>query len=144
MAGERRKKAAVVGVESASTTEYDAIQTLQHRAVAPETFAGDAFQPISVDAPWGALPGDRQSQASRPATIGAGEHGEILVCRSGRLRKHMAEVTGPSKTGVRRQAITVASERVPVNQDVSRARPLARRDFNTLRPFRVAILARKP
>lgn len=56
----------------------------------------------------------------------------------------MTEVTGPSEAGVRRQTITVPRGKVPANQDVSRARPLARRDFNTLRPFRVDILARKP
>lgn len=144
MAGERRKKAAVVGVRGASTTKYHAIQPPQRRAVASETFACDAFQPITVDAPWRALLGNRQAQASRPPPIAAGQHGEVLVRRLGRLREDITEVTGPSKASIRRQTIAVARGTVPVNQDVSRARPLARRAFNTLRPFRVAILARKP
>lgn len=101
-----------------------------------EQFARDAFKSVSLHRMSSDLAGNSQTQARFDGAVCTTKHGEVTVCAALRCGEHRAEIVLFDKARVAREAAIAYGQ--------SRARPLARRAFNTLRPFLVAMRARNP
>jgi hypothetical protein len=102
---------------------------------------GEALQEIPVGGSPNPLSGNGKPQASNIGTVGSGEQRKVSVGNAARILEDAPVMLR------REQALPTAEGRSRQRfrrYGVRRARPLARRDWMTLRPLRVAIRARKP
>lgn len=118
---------------------HDHIKAFDQPPVQPERLAHVAFDPVTVDRPFGHLAGNRNAQPGDRA----------LPDRRGRKpRIAMTQARAQHRRELRRapQPLRLRQREAGAHppQALRRARPLARRALNIARPLRVLMRARKP
>jgi hypothetical protein len=139
------KQPSIRGLDSLNPAEDDDVQRSESLTMDTKTLPYQTLKTIAVDCATSAFPGDRKAQTSAPKIIGARQNRETGICGFYRKRKHPTIFRRAIETGRPWKTSPAASlEKAVCDQGVSRLRPLARRALRTLRPFKVADLARNP
>ena len=110
-----------------------------------EDFPDEPLEAIPAYRAARALTSDGESEAGPLASVRAHEYDEEGIGVLDRAREDSLEIGGTQEAGALRQRPPPGpNAKCGKDQGIRRARPFARRDCRTFRPFRVAIRARKP
>jgi hypothetical protein len=134
----------ILGIYSAMSRDNHQIESGEHPLVLSEAFPNQTFDATPVHSSSTTLLGNRQAKSCVIELIGPGKHQKQSIRRTLPITKNPTIIVGLNQSAATRKRTFVSWQGALNSQGDRRTRPLARRAFSTLRPFRVAIRARKP
>ncbi len=157
---ERRAQRRIRGVPDLRTGADDHVDRRQSRLMQPERLTDDPADPITFHRVAGELDRDREAEPRMAKVIGPQPRGEAALMDAPPARAQRLELARLAQSRPRRQPESGPRRRVGIGGSdrvsrrwagsrrerygISFLRPLARRRASTLRPFLVAMRARKP
>jgi len=109
-----------------------------------EALANEAFDPVAINGTRRCSPGYGHAETRTAGVVLEQQDREIAVRDSSGTPEHPPELPACGEAGRAGEGLFATGPARPQTQGVRRARPLARRRARILRPFLVAMRARKP